>query len=111
MVLVMGLCICGNYLQETNLVQCIISKVCINYYYLNDVRSRTGYKTIPEAAPHFLRFFAVKLMFFLHNVLMVSGGSVSCIATDDSRPRPGAVAVAGDNQLLVFLRSEKSSVH
>ncbi|PQP91673.1 uncharacterized protein Pyn_09746 [Prunus yedoensis var. nudiflora] len=39
------------------------------------------------------------------------GGSVSCIATDDSRPRPGAVAVAGDNQLLVFLHSEKSSVH
>ncbi|PQQ04543.1 uncharacterized protein Pyn_31565 [Prunus yedoensis var. nudiflora] len=39
------------------------------------------------------------------------GGSVSCIATDDSRPRPGSVAVAGDNQLLVFLHSEKSSVH
>ncbi|XP_020416377.1 uncharacterized protein LOC18791472 isoform X3 [Prunus persica] len=39
------------------------------------------------------------------------GGSVSCIATDDSRPSPGAVAVAGDNQLLVFLHSEKSSVH
>lgn len=70
MVLVMGLCICGNYLQETNLALCIISKVCINDSYLNSVGSRTSYKTIPEAALHLLRFFAVKLMFFLHNVLM-----------------------------------------
>lgn len=61
---------------------------------------------------HYICFASLllNLCFFLHNVLMVSGGSVSCIATDDSRPRPGAVAVAGDNQLLVFLHSEKSSV-
>ncbi|XP_068326514.1 uncharacterized protein [Pyrus communis] len=38
-----------------------------------------------------------------------NGGSVSCIATDDSRS--GAVAVACDNQLLVYMHSEKQSVN
>ncbi|XP_024192657.1 uncharacterized protein LOC112196523 isoform X3 [Rosa chinensis] len=37
------------------------------------------------------------------------GGGVSCISTDDSRS--GAVAIAGDNQVLVYLRSRKYSVN
>lgn len=45
---------------------------------------------------------------YTRSFLIVSGGGgVSCIATDDSRS--GAVAVAGDNQLLVYHR--KSSVN
>ncbi|XP_050129574.1 uncharacterized protein LOC126606259 isoform X1 [Malus sylvestris] len=38
-----------------------------------------------------------------------NGGRVSCIATDDSRS--GAVAVACDNRLLVYMHSEKQSVN
>lgn len=39
---------------------------------------------------------------------IVSGGSVSCVATDDSRA--GALAVAGDGgQLLVYLHTQKNS--
>lgn len=54
-------------------------------------------------------YFSVELMVFTLCFVMVSGGSVSCIATDDSRS--GAVAVACDNQLLVYMHSEKQSVN
>ena len=54
----------------------------------------------------FFSFFKLSLVYSFFP--MVSGGSVSCVATDDSRA--GALAVAGDGgQLLIYMHTQKNS--